>query len=302
MAKEIVIKPYVLLTAARNEAAFIRRPIESVINQTVLPEKWIIISDSSIDETDEIVGHYAKRYPFIKLLRITTEKERNFTSKVKAIEKGCSLLKDIKYEFLGILDADVSFGRNYYEYMLEQFHSDVKLGLAGGQLFDIHNGKIDKSVTQVNRSVTGAIQMFRRQCYEDIGGYTPQRLGGTDAVAEFMARMHGWKVQTFPSVKVFHYRRESTEGQSIWYAKFYQGLKDYTIGYHPIYEILKCIRRFVEKPLVLGGLFWMAGYFFAASKRYERTLPYDVIKFIRKEQMSLLLKPFFGVSKEGNKQ
>ena len=122
----MVSTPYVLITAARNEAAFITKTIESVINQTVLPEKWIVVSNGSIDQTDDIVDRYAKKHTFIVLLQIKADERRNFASKTKAIETGYVQLKDIKYDFLGILDADISFGENYYEYILSQFRNTDK--------------------------------------------------------------------------------------------------------------------------------------------------------------------------------
>jgi glycosyltransferase involved in cell wall biosynthesis len=286
---------YALITAARDEDMYIEKTIRSVISQIILPEKWVIVSDGSIDHTDEIVSRYTAKNKFIILIHTNKHNTRNFTSKVDAIKTGYARLKDSQYDFLGILDADVSFAPNYYECVIQEFQKNPKLGIAGGLISDVCDGKCIQWLTRLGSSVGGPIQMFRRQCYEDIGGLKPLEQGGEDAVAEFMARMHGWEVTTFPNVKVSHYRRIGTQGRSIWHARFIFGVREYLIGYHPIFEIAKCIRRVVQSPYVIGSLLWLIGYFWASLRRYKRTLSQDIIKFIRNEQISLLRGPFSAI-------
>ena len=292
---------YVLITAARNEAAYISKTIESVINQTVLPEKWVIVNDSSTDQTVEIVSQYVEKYNFIILVHAEEDDKRNFTSKVNAIKMGFARLGNINYNFLGILDADISFGADYYEFILEQFQKNPRLGIAGGLIFDVCGERYIKSVTRLNSSVNGAIQMFRRQCYEDMGEFTPSEKGGEDALAEFIARKNGWAVRTFPSAKVFHHRRVGTYGRSIWRARFLQGERDFMIGYHPLFEVAKCMRRVVERPYFMGSLCWLSGYLGAALRKYKRTVPPDVVRYIRREQRQSLLNLFSSFVKKAGK-
>lgn len=289
---------YVLVTAARNEAKYITNTIESVISQTILPKKWVIVSDSSTDQTDEIVNSYAKKHNFIVLVHIKTDVRRNFASKANAIEAGYIRMRGVEYDFLGILDADTSFGPNYYECIIQQFQQNAKLGIAGGLISDVYGEKCVPWLTRLDSSVGGPIQMFRRKCYEDIGGLRAQKNGGEDAVAEFMCRMHGWEVETFPAVKVYHHRRMGTANQSIWRARFILGERDYLIGYLPFFEALKCVRRIIERPYFIGSFLWLSGYLWAALRRYKRTVPLDIVKYIRKEQGQLLLKPFLIFRKE----
>ena len=102
-------------------------------------------------------------------------------------------------------DADVTFDENYFESILTQFHENPSLGISGGVICDVINGKINHHVISADWSVSGAIQLFRRKCYEDIGGYIPIKRG-IDAIAEVMARMQGWEVRSFPEFKVLHHR------------------------------------------------------------------------------------------------
>src|ERR1035438_8123794 len=129
--------PYVLVTAARNEEAFIAHTIDSVISQTVQPVQWVIVSDASTDQTDQIVVRYAREHPFIRLLRLTKDHPRNFGAQVDAIRAGVALLQSSTYEFIGNLDADVSFGPTYFGDLLLLFRDNPKLGLAGGTVQEL---------------------------------------------------------------------------------------------------------------------------------------------------------------------
>ena len=123
---------YVLVTPARNEETFIATTIEAVLAQTVLPVRWIIVSDGSTDRTDEIVAGYAKQHSFIRLLRRSAGETRSFSSKVNAFKMSDRELEGVQYEFVGNLDADVSFPRDYYENVLQRLQTSPKLGIAGG--------------------------------------------------------------------------------------------------------------------------------------------------------------------------
>jgi cellulose synthase/poly-beta-1,6-N-acetylglucosamine synthase-like glycosyltransferase len=184
---------YALMTAARNEQAFIEKVIRSVISQTILPVKWIIVNDGSKDRTQEIVTKYLKEHTFIELVTVSGDSTRNFGSKARALQYAYKKLSKIDFEYIGNLDADVAFDKDYYERLLEKFNAHSKLGIAGGKRYDRHNNKF-KLVRNANNSVGGPFQFFARKCYEDIGGYMPMQHGGIDSVAEIKARKMGWKV------------------------------------------------------------------------------------------------------------
>ncbi len=185
---------YVLITAAHNEEAYIERIIQSVLSQEVLPRKWVIGSDGSSDRTEEIAGRYAKAHAFICLVRLSRSHGRDFACKVNAIHVGREHLKDVDYEFIGNLDADVSVAPSYYARLLEKFEADPRLGLAGGFVFDEQFGQFRCRRTNSIWSVAHAAQLVRRECFERIGGYAPLKYGGPDWCAEVNARMRGWRV------------------------------------------------------------------------------------------------------------
>ena len=129
---------YVLIKAARNEEKYIENTIKTIIAQTVLPVKWIIVSDGSTDRTDEIVMRYVAQYNFITLVIKTANinGQVDFSSKVQAIMMGYKMLARIDYSFVGILDGDVTFDSCYYEMVLNKFAQNSKLGIAGGIILD----------------------------------------------------------------------------------------------------------------------------------------------------------------------
>jgi hypothetical protein len=165
---------YALISAARNEKDYIERTLNSVVSQRLLPKKWVIVSDGSTDRTDEIISKYVKKYDFIQLVRVEDQKLRDFSSKVYAINIGYENLRNCNYNYLGNLDADISFSSRYYENILTEFEEDPRLGIAGGFIYEQINGQFECLTYNSSSSVAGTIQMFRRECYENINGYIPQ--------------------------------------------------------------------------------------------------------------------------------
>jgi glycosyltransferase involved in cell wall biosynthesis len=278
---------YVLITPARDEEDYIERVIKSVISQTILPQKWIIVSDSSTDRTDHVVSLYASKHDFIALLRVSVDGCRNFGSKVKAFQLGYEKLKGVTYDFIGNLDADVSFGRDYYEKVLKRFAQNPKIGIAGGVILDVKDGKIQSEQTNIN-SVGCAVQMFRLQCFNEIGGYIPLEVGGEDAAAEVMARMNGWEVTSFPDIRVFHHRQTGTRDRSIYHARMLNGIEDYQLGYHPLFHMAKSLYRLKEKPFLIGSILRIYGYCRSMFRNDKRMVSNEFIQYLRHEQMRQL--------------
>lgn len=278
---------YILVTAAYNEEAFIEKTISSIVSQNTLPKKWIIVSDGSTDRTDEIVSDYGTQHSFIQLLRISEEHTRNFAAQVNAINAGLAQSHGMEYDFIGNVDADVSFPPSYYSHLLEKFEQDPCLGLAGGFILEEHAGQFCSRRTNRTRSVAHAVQLFRRECLEAAGGYLPLRYGGPDWHAEVTARMNGWHVQAFPELKVFHHRATGTADVLLRHC-FRQGRMDYSFGSLPLFEFLKCIRRFPERPFVGGGLARMAGFLWSSCTGEQREVSREFVDFLRGEQAERL--------------
>ncbi len=278
---------YALITPAHNEQEYIERTIESVVAQTILPSRWVIVSDGSTDSTDDIVAKYAVKHEFMQLVRKERDPGRHFGSAIRAINTGYEQLKGISYDFVGNLDADVVLRPDYYESILNRFQANPRLGIAGGIVCDRRWDKFSEKFTAVD-SVGGPVQLFRRECYEQIGGHSRIGMGGYDTVAEIKARMLGWQVRTFPEIRALHLRPTGTAKGSVLWARFRQGKIEYRVGYHPLFELAKCFSRIRQEPYLVGSVFRLSGYFYSFLRREQPVVSEDVVKYLRCEQMSKL--------------
>jgi glycosyltransferase involved in cell wall biosynthesis len=278
----------VLVTPARNEAAFIEKTICSVIAQTVRPLKWVIVSDGSTDGTDEIATGYAAEHAWIEFVRTPEREERHFAGKVHAFNAGFERLKGLEYDIIGSLDADISFEPEYFEFLLQKFVENPRLGV-GGTPFREGGSSYNYRYTSDDH-VSGACQLFRRECFESIGGYVPLKVGGIDLAAVLTARLKGWQTKTFTDKWCDHHRIMGTANQSTLMVAFKGGYHDYLMGGHPVWQFFRSIYQMRGRPLVIGSCFLFAGYVWAAVTRAEKVVSRDLVKFRRKEQMVRLRK------------
>jgi biofilm PGA synthesis N-glycosyltransferase PgaC len=290
--------PYVLMTAAHNEAGFIENTIRTVVAQTVQPRLWVIVSDNSTDETDALVERYAEQFPFIRLLRVVRPTGRSFGSKVLALQNGYTLLNDVDYDFIGNLDADITLGADYFEALLDHMQQNPRIGIAAGFIHEETGGVFRSRSSNRVDSVPHAAQLVRRSCYEQIGGYTALRYGGEDWYAQTSARMNGWHAEAIPALRVFHHRHTGT-ASSILRDRFRLGRLDYSVGSDPVFEVFKCALRVMERPMVVGAALRMAGFFWSSARAEERAVSPEVVSFLRQEQKAKITGLFRYTERRG---
>jgi cellulose synthase/poly-beta-1,6-N-acetylglucosamine synthase-like glycosyltransferase len=288
---------YALITPARNEEANVEGVIRSVLAQSVPPLKWIIVSDGSTDRTDQIVEAYSRSCEFIELTRLPGARDRNFAAKVACFNAGYDLLNGIDYDIIGNLDADITFAPDYFEYLLARFAENPKLGV-GGTPFIENGQQYDYRFTNIEH-VSGACQLFRRKCFEDIGGYRPIRGGGIDWVAVTTARMRGWQTRTFTGTSCFHHRKIGTGDAGSLFVHFKQGQKDYALGNHPLWQAFRAAYQLAQKPYGIRGLLLLSGYMWSSATGKERHIPADLMGFVRGEQLRRL-KQLLGSNEAKN--
>ena len=284
---------YVLITSARNEAKFIEGTIQSVVSQTLLPERWVIVDDGSTDRTAEIVEGYLARFPWIELVRRPNRPDRSFTGKAVAVNAALERLASLRFDVVGNLDADVSFEPDYMAFVMEKFAADPELGVAGTPFtekgYDSHRDSFEGE-----NYVAGPCQLFRYSCFREIGGYVQSRSGGVDWIAVMQARMQGWKVRSFPEKRFLHHRPMGTAEKGKLSALFSYGQKDYWLGGSPIWQLFRVAYRVKKKPYVTGGLALLFGYAWAALKRTKRPVSAELIRFHRRDQMQKLKAIFWS--------
>jgi poly-beta-1,6-N-acetyl-D-glucosamine synthase len=289
---------YVLITPAHNEEAFIGKTLDSMVVQTLLPERWVIVDDGSTDQTGEIVESYAKRHPWIELFCRPKRPERSFAGKAHAFNAGLERVKSLTFDVIGNLDADISFERDYLEFLMQKFSENPKLGVAGTPMREADYDALKDSFYNYN-DVFGACQLFRRTCFEEVGGYTPIESGGLDWIAVRTARMKGWETRSFPERIFFHHRPMGATGSNIWKARFDYGRKDYFLGNHPLWQIFRVTYQMLKRPYVLGGLVLLSGYIYSVLARIERPAVPELLKYHRQEQLERLKNLFIRFVQTG---
>ncbi len=277
---------YVVVTPARNEAENIERTIKSMVAQSWRPVKWVVVSDGSTDGTNDIVQRYAQVHSWIELVRLEDRKDRNFAGKVGAFNAGFGRVKDVSYDVIGNMDADISFDGEYFNFLMERFAENPGLGVGGtpfreeGEGYDFRYSSTDH--------VSGACQMFRRECFEAIGGYVPVKGGGIDVIAVLTARMKGWQTRTFTETSYEHHRKMGSAKHGAVTIRFKDGEKDYYLGGHPFWELFRFVYQMTKPPFIIGGCALLAGYVWSWVRGVERPISNELMQFRRRDQMRRL--------------
>ena len=274
---------YTVVTPVRNEEQHIGATLDSMARQTVKPLQWIIVDDGSSDRTPAIAQAAAENHPWIQLVQ---RPDRGFHQPgggvVEAFYEGVRRIQPEDWRFLVKLDGDLTFAPDCFERCLEQFEMDDRLGICGGVICAKQNGVLTpESPDDPAFHVRGAIKIYRRECWEAIGGLLAAP--GWDTLDEYKANMLGWVTYTIPDVKLLHLRKAG-ETQGTWKNLVKNGFANYMAGYHPLFMLAKCARRIFEKPygVVPAGLF--AGYVSGYLGRRARTEDTRLIGYLRDQQ------------------
>ena len=282
---------YVLVTPARNEVHFIDNTIRSVVAQTVRPYRWVVVSDGSTDGTDDIVRRYAIEHDWIELVRMPEHRDRTFAAKANCFNGGYERLRALSFDIVGNLDADITLSPDHFEFLLARFAERPTLGVAGTPFVE-DSGQLGRHTYAHEGAnlehVSGACQLFRRACFESIGGYVPIKGGAIDWIAVTTARMRGWQTRTFIERVSHHHRKIGTAESSALNARFHYGRKAYYVGGHPLWEVLRGVFQMRTSPYVLGGVWFTAGYIWAVLTRLHRPVSPELMAFHRNEQMTRL--------------
>lgn len=274
---------YVLITPTRDEEKTIGQTIASVVSQTILPAEWLIVSDGSTDRTETLVKEAQADNPWIRLIQLPPRPERCFGAVAKATIIAVEALTVADYSYIGLLDSDVKFNSSYFESVMREFEANPRLGLAGGWVLDADE---NPHVLPENLSdVPGAVQFFRRDCFESLSGIHIIPEGGWDMLTCAEARMNGFETALLTGLKVDHLKLRNIAYGGVLSRRWQCGIRDYVLGYHPLFETVKCLGRMREHPILISAACWWMGYMYAAIIRKERRIPSDLLAHIRSEQL-----------------
>jgi len=276
---------YTIITPVRDEEKYIESTLESVVRQTSRPTEWMIVDDGSSDRTGDILDQYAAQYPWIHVVHRANRGFRKAGGGVmEAFFDGYNALKSKDWEFIVKLDGDLSFAPEYFEKCFEYFRRDPQLGIGGGEIHHDIAGQL-KLEANPRFHVRGATKIYRRACWEAIGGLWPAP--GWDTIDEVKANMLGWKTYAFADLPLFHHRFTGSE-EGLLRDRLKHGVACYISGYHPLYVVASCLSRLTQKPYVIGSLGIMYGFLKAHVTRPARLEDRSYIAYIRGQQLRRL--------------
>jgi glycosyltransferase involved in cell wall biosynthesis len=265
--------------------------IASVVNQTILPSQWIIVDDGSTDGTSELLDNMTTAASWIKVIH---RNNRGFRAAgggvVQAFYSGYSILNDQDWDFLVKLDGDLSFTPDYFEQCFKIFDREPMLGIGGGTVCQLENGQLRvDSIGDPPFHVRGATKIYRRACWEKINPLI--NAAGWDTIDEVKANLHGWVTRTFNDLKLIQHK-PTGGADGNWRNWFKNGRANYITGYHPLFMLAKCVKRALNKPILIESIALLAGFCSGYIKRIPQVCDADAISYLRKQQLRrLLLRP-----------
>jgi poly-beta-1,6-N-acetyl-D-glucosamine synthase len=284
VARESRTVRYCIVTSTRDEEKFIAATIEAVVAQTILPMEWIIVNDGSKDRTAQIIGDYAARFSWIRVIHRQDRGFRSTGGGIHGFIEGYQSLSRHDWDFLVNLDGDLTFSPEYFEGCFQRFAANPKLGIAGGTIYNQVGTHLECEEC-ANFHVRGATKIYRRDCWTALEGMHPGL--GWDTVDEIKANMRGWITLSFPDLMLIHHRFTGTaEGR--WWGLVKDGEADYIVGYHPIYFLAKCLRRLFRRPVLVGAIGLGYGFLRSYVHRDSRINNRDFIRYVRRQQLRRL--------------
>ena len=288
MTETPTVAPLAVVSPVRDEAAYVRHTLEAMVRQTVRPQEWLFVDDGSTDDTAAIVGSYAEKHPWI---RIVPRDDRGFrqlgSGVVAAFDYGRSKLLSNDYRYIAKLDGDMSFPPRYLEVMLGKLDEDPALAAVSGKVFRPEDGKLVEEFI-IDEMVAGQFKLYRRDMFEDIGGFTRTILW--DGIDIHRCRMKGFKTLSFhhPDAHLVHHRLMGSSDRNVFKGRVRLGKGIWFMGYHPLYAIASGLFRTHERPYVIGGLIVIASYFYAALRREPRFDDREFINDLQRWQLGQL--------------
>jgi len=277
---------YVVISPVRDEEKHIEATLRSVTSQSIRPTEWIIVDDGSTDKTADIIQQYAASFSWIRLLQ---RQNRGFRKSgggvIEAFYDGYRTIEHDDWEFIVKLDGDLTFSSDYFEKCFEHFESDPKLGIGGGDIYHDIDGTT-KVESNPKFHVRGATKIYRRACWDAIGGLW--KAPGWDTIDEVKANMLGWKSYSFSELHLIHHRLTGT-ADGVLRDRIKHGLACYISGYHPLFLAASCVSRLMQKPYIAGSVAIGYGFLKGYWTRVPRVNDRELIKYLRTQQLRRLV-------------
>ncbi|QZK89495.1 glycosyltransferase family 2 protein [Flavobacterium sp. CHNK8] len=280
---------YYIVIPSHNEEALISLTLQSLVEQTVLPAKIVVVNDNSTDNTAVVVNSFINKHPFISLVNKTSDAVHLPGSKViQAFQTGFNTL-DKNYDLIVKIDADLIFPANYFETIIKHFQSDERIGMAGGFCYIEKNGEwILENLTDKDH-IRGALKAYRKETFQQIGGLKPAM--GWDTVDELLCKFYNWKVVTDESLHVKHLK--PTGANYNQKARYKQGEAFYTLGYGFVITAIASIKLAMMKKKPLLFIDYMNGFWKAKKSKTPLLVTAEQAKFIRNYRLKKMKEKLF---------
>jgi cellulose synthase/poly-beta-1,6-N-acetylglucosamine synthase-like glycosyltransferase len=280
---------YYIVIPSHNEEALISLTLQSLVEQTVLPTKIVVVNDNSTDKTEDVVNLFVSKYPFISLVNKTSDTIHLPGSKViQAFQKGLETL-DENYDFIVKADADLIFPSIYFETIIKHFKSDNRIGMAGGFCYIERNGEwILENLTDKD-NIRGALKAYRKETFKQIGGLKPEM--GWDTVDELLCKFHNWKVVTDESLHVKHLKPTGANYNKR--ARYKQGEAFYSLGYGFWITAIASLKLAMMKKKPLLFIDYIKGFWKAKSSKKPLLVTDKQATFIRKYRLKKMKEKIF---------
>ena len=281
---------YYIIIPTYNEEKFISLTLQSLVEQTVLPSKVVVVNDSSTDKTEEIVKSFVEKYSYISLVNKSSDAIHLPGSKViKAFQKGLETLDD-NYDILAKLDADLIFPKNYFETIINHFESDEQIGMVGGFCYVEKNGEwILENLTDKDH-IRGALKSYRKETFKQIGGLKPQM--GWDTVDELLCKFYDWKIVTDENLHVKHLKPTGASYDKT--ARYKQGEAFYTLGYGFLITAIASLKLAMRKGKPLLFIDYIKGFLKAKKDKKPLLVTKEQAKFIKNYRWKKMKEKIFN--------
>ena len=190
-----------------------RRTLESVAAQTVPPARWVVVDDGSSDATPTILEEYAKRLPYLTVVRRADRGRRSVgPGVVETFYAGLDTVDLDSFPYLCKLDLDLDLPPRYFELLLARMRANPRLGTVSGKAYFVHpgTGQLVPEVCGDEMSV-GMTKFYRTSCFREIGGFVREVMW--DGIDCHRCRMLGWIAQSVDdeALRFVHLRPMASE-------------------------------------------------------------------------------------------
>ena len=280
---------YYIVIPTYNEEKFIALTLQSIVEQTVLPSKVVVVNDGSTDKTVEIVNSFVEKYSFISVVNKSSDAIHLPGSKViQAFQKGLETL-DEEYDIMVKIDADLIFPSNYFETIIKHFQSDERIGMVGGFCYIEKNGDwILENLTDKDH-IRGALKAYRKETFLQIGGLKPAM--GWDTVDELFCKFYNWKVITDESLHVKHLKPTGASYNKA--ARYKQGEAFYSLGYGFFITAIASLKLAMRKGKPLLFMDYIKGFWKAKAAKKPLLVTDEQAKFIRNYRWKKIKEKLF---------